>query len=334
MSTTEGRNTVLRLINSAASELYHSQDLVGSLREQIFNADLTDNWQITLPYYVRSIRGVRQPGKMMTQVESMIPRYTTDDWSAHSTRWRQKYISPLSHSLDAASKMRFQLASAETQDLNIYVTGSTPTAERITETVTILAGAVGGTTVNNYTDWPGVKTIRKSAYTNSNITIYNDANVEVGFLPNCELEGRNTIIQVVNTTCGCSSLSCQGGSGCKCWEILYKLHFVPFVLDYDEFPCEGYDDAIYWKACELWWAQQEGKADAALMANAKCTSVVEQIAADAKKGIIVRFDFGKNKYANMHWWDRRMISPISMTQGIYPVMAGYGATIGGNGCGC
>jgi len=333
MSTTDGRNTVLRLINSAASELYHSQDLVGSLREQVFNADLTDNWQITLPYYVRTIRGVRQPGKLMTQVESMVPRYTTEDWAAHSLRWRQKYITPLEHSLDAATKLNFQLSGAETFDLSIFVTGSTPQAERVTETVVILAGATTGSTVNNFIDFPGVKVIRKSGYTNNNLIASNDAGVEVAFIPNCELEGRNTIIQVVNTSCGCAQTTCQGGTGCMCWEILYKLHFMPFVLDYDEFPCEGYDDAIYWKTCELWWAQQEGKSEAALLANAKCTAIVEQIAADAKKGQIMRFDFGKNKYNNLHWWDRRMLAPISMTQGIYPIMPGYGPGFGGGGCG-
>lgn len=331
LSTTADRDLIVRKINSAAKELYDSQDLIGSLREQVFNADLTDNWQITLPYYVQHIRGVRTPCKMPTKLEDMLPRYISEDWSSHSMSWRKKHITPLSHTLDAASKLTFTLSGIETEDVIIYITGSTPTAQRTTETVIIAAGLTSVTTLNNYVDFPGITVIRKKDLTTYNISITNDANVEVGFLPNCELEARNTIIQVVN---GCCTPTNCGISGCKCWEILYKLHFIPFSGDFDEFPCEGYDDAIFWKCAELWWATQDGKQETAILANQKCTSIIEQIAADAKKGQILKFDFGKNKYANMHWWDRRMITPISMTQGIYPVYPGIGTNYGGGGCGC
>lgn len=303
LSVTAERLLVVDLVNRAAKELYDSADLVGCLREQVFSAALTGS-QVTLPYYVEHIRGVRPySGFYPITPINMLPRYVSTVWEDTKYNWRVKYKTPLETNLTVASHLTFTLKSTESTDVIIYVTGSTPTSDRLTESVTITAGSLSATSTNVFTEFPGVKGLRKNRITTHNIDVYNDSSAIIATIPNCELESRNTIIQVVDSTGCCSTSPNTCTSDCTCWEILYKLRFVPFVNDFDEFPCMGYDDAIQWKARELWYADQDGKEERALLANQKCKSLVEQMDADAKKGIIHKISSGVSRFQNLHQYD-------------------------------
>jgi hypothetical protein len=332
------RTKVINLINRAAKEIYESSDLVGCLREQVFYSDLTDNYQITLPYYVSEIRGIRQSGsRYPLTLEQMSPRYTTQDWGGHQKNWREKFRTPLETSLDNASHLTFLMTDIMTVPVVINISGSTPTSDRVMETVTILPGSLQETSGNLWTSFPGVKVIHKNIITTTNVEIQNDAGDTVGHIPNCEYDSTNLLVQVINTQSGCNNNSngnstpCPSGVGCKCWEILYKIKLLPFYSDFDEFPCDGYEEAIRWKASELWWANQPGQEDRANLAFTKCKQIIESRLVDARKGITVKMDFKKSKYSNLHYYDRRMITPIRLTQGIYPVfpVCGDGSYGGG-----
>lgn len=315
------RQEAVDLLNRAAKEIYESSDLVGCLREQVFYADLTDNYQITLPYYVEDIRGIRPyNGQYPLTLEQMSPKYMTNDWGAINKNWREKYRTPLETSLDSASHLKFTISAVMGVAVTINITGSTPTTDRITETVVIPAGQLTITTSNLWTNFPGLKVIRKEIITTTNVEIKNDAGTIVGHIANCELEASNLLVQVINPIVGCNGTSCgsttpcASGVGCSCWEVLYKIKFIPFSGDFDEFPCSGYDQAIEWKARELWWADQEGKETRASLAFTKCNQILESRLADARKGIVTKAIFNKSKYSNLHYYDSRVLTSIGGCQ--------------------
>lgn len=331
VNLSQDRNALVDLANIAAKEIYEGNDLIGCLREQVFSVDLTNATQITLPYYVKTIRGIRPYANAFSGpilLESMQPRFTTQEWNAHQRNWRFKYVSPFLRTLDAVSHLTFTLSSVESQAFQIYITGATPTSDRIVEILDVPANTSAVTSTNVWLDHPEPNAILKSGPTNFNITVTDDSGNTVAFLPNFATKAQNTVVQVTWATCGtCGDNQTPGGcapGGCKCYEVLYKLDFLPFVNDYDEFVCPGYDDAIVWKCRELWVMDQDEdqyaskKTDIALFSQ-KCDNIIAKIEADAKKGMIFKAEFRRSHFANLHWWDRRMITPIRLTSGIYPV---------------
>lgn len=287
------RSLFVNRINQAAEELYGMTDLVGSLMEQVFDIDPT-NQQIALPYYVGILRGTRNYEQASKRkLEDMRPRYFFGAWRQKYAEWRVKeHISALGRELSQDGKLTIVLAEAESEDFTLYINGATDVADRKIESLIIPDGEISVETVNNFISYPEIRLLEKSRATSSNITISDAAGIDISFIANSELRSRFTIVQVNDIN------DLLSADGCNCYEMLYKLKFTPFSDDYSEFPCEGYDDAIAWLVMSHYFAKKGGEDNVikALGFKKQVQSLVRQREEDASKGRELKIETRPNRF--------------------------------------
>jgi len=292
-SDSTNRLWLVTKINEAAREIYDSADLNGCLREQIFT--ITEvNQQITLPYYVEKIRGVRNADtKVKIKVQDMRPRYQTGNWFQNLLSWRVRFQSPIEHDITNATQLTISIPAPETSSFTVFITGSTPTSDKITESILFNPGDLKHITTNQFTSFPGIKLIGKDNIITNNVLIQDGEGNQLAIIPNKELESKYTIIQVTDQTE-------PFNIGLETFEVLFKLRFTPFYDDFDEYPCGSeYDKAIFWKFLEHYYANKEDGTQLAIAANAKCQQILNLIAKDGQSGVEKEIDFGKNRYLDL-----------------------------------
>jgi hypothetical protein len=299
LSSTAEDAFLLDKINQAAKELYTKHDLVGSMREQLFQLSATTQ-QLSLPYYIDTIRAVRDyETRLPIERVDMLPRYQTEGSRAKEggLPWRikaEKY--PLKANIGSDGPLTFTLKSAATVTFNIVVIGATSAASRVQEIVNVAAGALAVTTTNNFLA-DGVERIFKSSTTDSDIVVTDIDGKEVADIPNSELYPSYTIVQVLDQdyTRGQTQLV----------EVLYKTRFTPFKNDYDSFPCgDVYDDAIYYLTLGIIHGGKNGdewKAKAQ-MAYARAEQLVIEVAKSKQATLTLRMDFGTSRFSTM--WNK------------------------------
>jgi hypothetical protein len=291
LSDTGQRALLVARINRAARELYDSQDFAGTLREQVFTFAASAH-QVALPWYVDQIRGVREyDAGDKVQINSMRPRYQTNAWTQDLLSWRVKGFSPLQCEITNATQLTLTFSEALTEPVDVIVTGATATASCYTETVSFDVGDTVKTTTKQFQSWPEFRSIRKSAATNADLTV-TSATQTLAEIPNRELESRYTLVQILDKEFTTSSVVTD-------YEILYKMRFSPFVDDYDEFPCRGFDMAIHWKTLEHHFAERQDEGDRAVGCHEKCNEVLRQINANDAAGKEMFMDFGQNRFLDI-----------------------------------
>jgi hypothetical protein len=181
------------------------------------------------------------------------------------------------------------LPAAEAAAFKIYVAGATANGDRVVEEVSFATTDTTKTTTNSWLTFPELKNIEKTAITAGNITITDDAGEEVGMIANQEYRSRYTIVQISDTTDGAVS-------ECNCFEILYKLKFSPFYNDYDEFPCEGYDEVVKWMVLANYYGAKDGMEKKAGGYLLRAKYLVAEKDADANKGRELRMEFRPNRF--------------------------------------
>lgn len=241
--TDKERTWLVRQINKAAEKLYREHDLVYSLREQFFAFD-QDEEEITLPYYVATVRAARRPAydqRNPVTITAMQPRYHYDAWSGVSYKQFREvgYVSTL-REITSGGPLLVRTAQEQTTPVVLTFTGTTPYSEQTTASVTL---PVGDTEVELSTVFRTLTTtgIRKDVVTTSNVLIYTQTdNVLLSVIPNHMLVARFLRIQVADNT----FVRLISPVTNYIIEVLYKPTFVPMVDDTDEFQCPGYDLAI------------------------------------------------------------------------------------------
>ncbi len=244
---TNQRAMLLGRINAAAKELYESTDLPGSLREGTF--EITSDAVIALPYYVGPLRAMRHSNiKYRVELNDMSPKYNYQAWTKDWNNWRVLPTSPIQRSIVNASLPIFvSIASVDTLNVNITFVGSTVSAQRVRETVTMLAGETEQTLTTAFTN---IISISKDITNNQDITVTGadaDGNeITLAVIPNDRLESSYTIVDV----------SKYPGLNATCMDVLFKFPLFEMLDDGDTFPCEGFDDAIVYKCLHIWYANQ------------------------------------------------------------------------------
>lgn len=281
-------------INEAADELYRSNDIPGCLREQLFEVNDTETYQIAFPSQVDKIRAIRfynTNGGQIT-LEDMRPRYHQHRWGSNGRlKFRIKQQTALlSRGIDNAALFTFTLKKAEAANIVINIVGKTEFASRQTETLTILAGESSATTVNSYEDFISIE---KTVLNNYDIVITDVDGNTMGTIYNYELRPRYTIIQireddyapVTNNSYPLNIIEC-----------LYKTAFIPFRNNYDEYPCRDCDKLITWKFIEHYAIYKGTDEMQGLAVNA--ATKVEQILAELNKndseGLQLMIEWAKN----------------------------------------
>lgn len=290
-NNTSDATKYLAVVNSGAYELYTALDLVGSICETIVRFD-SESKIIALPYFVGGIRGVRwysSPWKIV--FNDIRPRYNNAGWGEQSLNWREIGFSPLGEEIDNYSCLKFTIPFKESSNITLLITGATENSAQITETLVLPANSLEVTTVNQFKT---VESIRKAATNSYNITILDANDTVLGEIPNNQLSSSYQIVQIVDDSFTSSAYS---NSGVEC---LFKRRWFPFVLDTDEFPCTGYDDAIVCKFLELYYAPLDGKREQRDYYKTKCSELIQHRYQDDAGGKEFPVEFGEAKFYSMH----------------------------------
>lgn len=279
-------------INMLAEEMYGDYDFPGILREHVFQLTDTETSQLSLPYYVGNIRGVRifntYGGKV--NITTMRPRYHSKAWNVDlSMQWREKTKdSYLKRDLEDFTPLTFTLKDVETSDVVIDVTGQTDYSSKVAETVTIPAGNLTVTTANAYIT---VK-FNKLSRNTFNILVTDVNNNEVAEIPNHLLRSFYTIVQLRDNNQYVGSL----GSFYDTFEILYKERFFPMIELSDEYIAPNCDRMLFWKFAEWWESTQPGHEDRAILAKAKVDDLINSLLVDDEDSQTREACFGKNRF--------------------------------------
>lgn len=275
-------------VNDAAKEIYESQDLEGSLDEQVF--DLAVNSQlVALPWYAAYPRGWRYfDGRMSFKSNDIKNRYNDgigDEVWVYN--FRSIRYSPISRDLTNETRLTFTLASAESVEFNIKIAGSTSISERITDTITFPVGTLSVSSILTFKT--PIFSIIKSIPTSYNITVTDAEANEIAFLPNHRTRSYFHIIQILDTET-LPVYTTNAGV-----EILYKLRFNKMNELYDEFLYgDTYDKAIFWKYLE----QNSKDPISAAGFQLKCNQVIDSIKSDAKIAKREKLNLPANAYFN------------------------------------
>lgn len=238
------RTRLVRFINQAYREYYDRTDLPGSLYEQSFEFDMTDQL-VTLPWYVDQVRAMRRvrsndPVRLLGQA----PRYHINPWTQARTEFyvlgRRAIHTPLS----LESQLTVTIPVAQSTPFTVTIKGQTPSAASVTEKLSFAAGDLSKTTTTQFAkDNPiGIESISRYGDVTADIQVSDGAGVIICTIPNSVESPQHTVIQWNNFDAGTYSTTDN------VIELLYKRVFVPLILDSDETVFPALDNAILWKA--------------------------------------------------------------------------------------
>lgn len=293
----------IKMVNDAAKELWETEDLVGSLRELTFNidSDAQSSSMVSLPGYVDQLRGVKYSQVLGGKIpqNDMRPRYHFGrGWGANAFAMPVRVVresSPLKRDIINASIITFSIPESEDNDIVITIVGETTNSSRTAEKVTIIAGSTEVSTVGNFIG--DLINIEKTSTNINNITITDVDYNELGVIFNNELKPKYKWLELQdnNVLRGQSNTSPIYTS----IDILYKPKFIPFVELFDEFQAsDKYDRAIFYKFQELYFAQQDGKLENAILAGAKVKKLVDDMNIDSEQGRELEMEFGRSGFAD------------------------------------
>ena len=288
LNPTEDRTTLLSLINRAALELYEQDDLPGSLRECIVTVPA--NSQITLPSYVGSLRAMRAyNSKDKVELNDMRPRYNYSPWPQEINKWRLKYVSPIMRDITNAGLLTLTTQAVETAPVVVTISGSTDASANITESITL--NDVSVNTTNAFNDIKAITKVTPSLY---DVTVSDLSGNVLAVLNNDKLATHYLVVDVSRYP------MCAETEAGRYIELLYKQAFTGFVNDGDSFPCEGFDNAIYYRSMEIWLHGQEGKEDRAVLFAQKCAQVVANVIAQVEGSTQKELTFAPNGYLEIN----------------------------------
>lgn len=226
-------------LNKAALEVFMLADLDGSLDEDVFDF-YTTTQQVVVPHYVGLVRGGRYyDSRVQVPVDHMVNRYHDEGFSNETwyLKFREVAKSPLQRDIENASIITFSIPAVESEDIILYIQGETDRSSTFKETITIAAGNLTASTIEQYSR---VRVLTKNRLTNYDITTKDVEDNILAVIPNDRKSHQYTIWQV--------SESEQPYSQTTTVELLYKVPFYPLEQDGDQFlGSDKYDLAIVYK---------------------------------------------------------------------------------------
>lgn len=269
------RARMLNYINMAAAEFYHSTDLPGSVCEQFFQTTETQQC-ISLPWYVGGLRAMRRHlSRTTVTIQDMTPRYAINPWRQPYDKPRMLRRAALHTPLSVESQLVVSIAQAQTVPFTVAITGQTPAAATITETLTFLAGELTKTTTAQFAkdDPIGVVAISKDNITTCDVVIEDGSGEEVAVIPNRLYTASNIILQINDDESGTMV------NADNVIELLYKRPFVPYYYDTDTFCFPEFEIAIGFKARSYIYglSKDQESVQQALLASQKADKLAADI---------------------------------------------------------
>lgn len=254
----EQRAFLLDYINEAASELWESTDLPGSLQEVFVNA--TPRGRISLPAFVGKLRAVRHcKHNGFIKLVDIRSRYVGQDWVEKWNKFRVISTGPLANEITNAAPLQYRYPEANS-DVSVTVHGSTESSNNASETITMTSAVMNGTV--NFVEIRSISKEEPSEY-NLSIVDVNGNDLSLIYADQRIPEYITIDISAYPNWQSC----CAGGE--YAIEVLYKQKLPLFLNDTDEFPVADYDDIIVLKTKQLLAEEQEGQEERAALMYAK-----------------------------------------------------------------
>lgn len=254
------RTVLLRFLNEAADELWSECDITGSLMECTFkvNGDQT----ISMPMDVGAVRAVRDANNRIAwHISQMRPRYNELNWLDGWYNYRLKNTQALMMDIVNSAPVTVSVSELNDTPFTVSITGSTETAESITEDFVMSSLSVTG--IFNFIT---ITAVTKTVKTKSNVTVTDCEGNILTVLPNNKTEARYQILDISSAPW----LPKTNSPTDNYVEILYKKSLPYLSEDGDEFPAQGYDNQLVNKCLQLYYEEQ-GKGDLAVAYDAKAT---------------------------------------------------------------
>lgn len=289
-------------INKAAEELYNQNDLIGCLREQVFNVSTNaEGMQITMPSHVGRIRAVRYyyPSIDLKMVD-MRPKYASKFWQTKNfISWRLKGESPLQVDITNASLVTVTFSNPCPEAVTVTIEGTIEGASGLTQEK--LEFAIGDTTLTTLLSWETITNIVKSNPTTYDCNVTDVDNRSLALVPNNQLRSLYQWFQVMNLP-----NNTNGGQQTTYLpitdyvEVLWKQRFRPFIHQEDEFICPWYDQAIIWMYKKQ-KALQQAESDPNFFIAAKgfqtqCDKIIQDVAHESDQNLEKYMNFGSNQF--------------------------------------
>lgn len=290
------REVIARYVNRGYRELYDTYDMPNSVVDEYFEIDSSDG-QMVLPVYVDQIRGAgAQQERVPFSVMDFRSGYRITPNFQQPYEWRVRRQVSLSGQMDATDRIKITLSEAETQTVNVYITGRTAVSYQTTETVTFTPGETEKITENTWVaDNPYLITnVSKDIPTNADVVLQvNSTNKEIARILNYALQSRYTLIQLTDLNPAPLITAPFNGA-----QIVYKLIWTPLVADTDNIVYTPLEQAVSWKALELWYGNQDGKDAINDMAKCaqKCLTVLNRVMTNMETQAGMKMQMGRNPY--------------------------------------
>lgn len=287
---TQDRQAIINLVDRAAFMLYNRLECNAIYRE--VTCLVPENKVIALPSFVGPLRGIKEA---VTDINfdlntQSYPRFVKNDWQYKWKNWVELRSSCIHTSLPSVAPLTFTVAAVETVPITIKIVGQTANSQRIEEELVL--DATSKETANSF--GPNLFTI---ACFNTgrvyDVTVKDDDGNTIAVLYNNEEKTEYKLYDISQY-----SWSKDVADGTTAIEILYKHPYFRMQNDADEFPADGYDNAIYFQSIALWAAPQTGKE--ALTSAMQAQALIEPKATrdNDEQKMNKKMQFGRNPLYN------------------------------------
>lgn len=282
------RETALREINYAWKELWETDDLPNSLFE--VTVQPTDsNAIISLPYYVGTIRGVKQNivGRERIALNTPRPYYQDETYALLPWRWRILGTSPINHSILNATTVTLTFDRPCVEQTIVTLMGPDDRGEEVREQIIFEIGDITKESTRRYSDF---SQIAKNTYTTNNLRVLNAQNEELGFVPNMAYDAKYTIVQITDQ---CNKTQ----NWCRCFDILYKK--ICPILYFDEQPV-AIENVLMAKTMEWITMPREGELQLASAFGDKARALLTAVN-NNEQSIEHKMDIAHTNYETRYW---------------------------------
>jgi hypothetical protein len=282
------REVALREINYAWRELYNADDLPNSVFELTITP-VDASAIISLPYYVGTLRGVKQNVMGRERVTLLTPRpyYQDQTYFQSPFTWRILGVSPIKQSVLNSTTVTLTFDQPVTAQVVVTLSGPDDRGENAREQITFGIGDITKESTKRFADF---LQISKDIYTTNNLRVLNAIDSEIAVVPNTAYESKYTITQITDQ---CN----EACNWCRCFDILYKR--VCPVLFFDEDPLYGMENVLMTKTLEWITMPKDGQLNLASAYGEKARNLLIASNND-ERSIEHRMDIGDSLFATKY----------------------------------
>ena len=217
------RSRLLAYINSSLDEILDGMDFYDLYQEMAVE---TSKPIVTLPYFVRRLRGIKICGSRHETIRhTIVPLYHDGAYYVDGYVVRDLGAEVLHTAVQDTSKLNFEFTEGLSEDVQVTVVGRTDYAESASEVLEFGPERAVLETNNKYEH---IIDIQKSNKTKSNLVVRDVLGNELCLIPNSYLTVRHIVLQVYEQD---KELSTP-----LKFRILYIPNIPPLLNDTDSFP--------------------------------------------------------------------------------------------------